>query len=521
MDASSSLQGHEVGRDEAPALWATLDELAARLRMQPVDRIVVISGPGAAAMEHPERRRPWRRQRTMAVGLPLLAGLTVAQMQAVMAHEMAHFSHHFGWFGYWCSWAAQAGRRWLGSSAASTWFSRRSAHGFGPWLGQAAGAAAARAEFEADAWAAKVTSAGALGEALLRLAVASAKPAPVFGDGPLPESPWHDAAPGLGAAVSIGELADALRLDSERHARQASSRGAHPSAQDRIDALHWPVPAELPAIPADEAAGPRWWGEAGWAARLRFERHRWRAENARAWHTEACWREACSAELARVDADDLDTVWECAHALGMTLPLPPDDGLTPDAAPPLHAYWRGVAWQASDAAEATWWLQAAARHSAGLEAPSCLRLLEPMPGRAPRSAQVRESLADARERRNHAKARAAEAGWAEAHPVQAAAWRTDALRQALASDPAVLEAFWLQQTIDAPGARRYPIVTLCLSLSGEASHDEAACATAYSPLLARVITPAAVGQVECVGQDAAWPAPLARLLARQPELRLK
>lgn len=517
MDPRSTLQGQEVGRDEAPVLWRTLDDLAARLGMPKLERVVLIAEPGAAAIEHQHPRRPWRRHRTLALGLPLLAGLSAAQMQAVVAHEMVHFSRHFGWFGYWWCWARQAvaglfRRRQAGRLAGG-------AHWFGPLLAGPLAQAAARAEFEADAWAADATSAAALGEALLRLAVASARPTPTFGEGPLPEAPWRRAAPGLGAAVGAAELAQALRADAERHARQTDVQRAHPSAHARLQALQWPIPRSLAAVPPEQAAGPCWWGEAAWAERLRIERRRWRAENARAWHTEACWREACASELP-ARPDDLATAWECEHALGLSMKPPPEDGQVPDQAAPLHAYWRGVAWQAHDAAEATLWLQAAARRCAGLEAPASLRLLEPMPGRAPLSSQVRESLADARQRRNEARTRTDTQEWLDAEPVDAAGWRAAALRQALSADGGVVEALWLQQPVDAPGDRRYCIVTLWLRLASDAPADPAVWMQAYSPLLARVITPAGVGQLHIQPADAPWPEPIGRLLSA-PLLRLK
>jgi hypothetical protein len=180
-----------------------------------------------------------------------------------------------------------------------------------------------------------------------------------------------------------------------------------------------------------------------------------------------------------------------------------------------------VAWQALDAAEATLWLQAAARHCAGLEAPASLRLLEPMPGRTPLSLQVRESLADARQRRNEARLRADAIDWTGAESVDAAAWRVDALRHALAADRGVDEALWLQQPVDGPGGRHYRIVTLWLRLSADGPSDQTAWMQAYSPLLARVITPAGVGQLHIQPAGAPWPAAISRLLTVQPGLRLK
>jgi len=517
--------GQEVLRQEAPALWQVLDTLADQLRMPRLERVVLIAEPGAAAIEHQHPARPWRRHRTLALGLPLLAGLSAAQMQAVVAHEMVHFSRHFGWFGYWLCWLQQAWRRlwrrpeldaggWRANPGGARWF--------GPLLDRPVASAAARAEYEADAWAAQVTSAQALGEALLRLAVASSKPSPVFGDGPLPEAPWRRAAPGLGAAIEATELTQALQADAERHAaRHTDASRSHPSAAARLQALGWRAPATLPAVPGHAAAGPHWWSAKAWSRRLRSEQQRWQAANARAWRAEACWREACHAEWQHPSTAGTAHQLECAHALGHPLPPPADDGSTPDAVPPLQAYWRGVAWQGHDAAEATLWLQASARHCAGLEAPACLRLLEPMPGRAPLSTQVRQSLADARQRRNEARQQADTHGWTAAAPVEAEPWREQALRRALADDPAVSQALWLQQEVDAPGRRRYRVVTLLLQIDPACGLDEAEWAQAYSPLLARVITPAGVGQLYCQSAEAPWPEALQRLVGEQAALRLK
>ncbi|WP_298990303.1 M48 family metallopeptidase [uncultured Pseudokineococcus sp.] len=76
-------EGPELTRAEHPALLAQVDEVAAALGTAPPDRVVVDLDVNASVVEVAGRRE-------MVLGLPLLAGLSRAELRAVVAHELGH-----------------------------------------------------------------------------------------------------------------------------------------------------------------------------------------------------------------------------------------------------------------------------------------------------------------------------------------------------------------------------------------------------------------------------------------------
>ncbi|HEY1787525.1 MAG TPA: M48 family metalloprotease [Verrucomicrobiae bacterium] len=75
-------------RDDAPALYEMLKELCRRLELAFPQEIVLQMGDGAWVRLKGVRTGSGKV--TLGVGYDLLAGLTIAEMEAVFAHEMAH-----------------------------------------------------------------------------------------------------------------------------------------------------------------------------------------------------------------------------------------------------------------------------------------------------------------------------------------------------------------------------------------------------------------------------------------------
>ena len=77
-----------LNRDEAPRLFSILDSLAGRLGIAVPREVVVEMNVGAWV-----ELRGWRqgsKATRLGIGYDLLAGLTEAEVEAVLAHEMAH-----------------------------------------------------------------------------------------------------------------------------------------------------------------------------------------------------------------------------------------------------------------------------------------------------------------------------------------------------------------------------------------------------------------------------------------------
>jgi len=80
-------------RAEAPELWAIVDELAVLTGTRAPDEIRLAPDVNAGVMEDARLLGLVGGTRRMVLGVPLLHGLSVAQLRSVLAHEMGHYSH--------------------------------------------------------------------------------------------------------------------------------------------------------------------------------------------------------------------------------------------------------------------------------------------------------------------------------------------------------------------------------------------------------------------------------------------
>ncbi|MGX7828042.1 M48 family metalloprotease [Actinokineospora sp. 24-640] len=85
----------EPGGDPVPRtahLWALVGELAERVGTRPPDVLLVTDDANAAVMERVRLLGLVGGTRTLAVGRPLLACLTVGELRAVLCHELGHYA---------------------------------------------------------------------------------------------------------------------------------------------------------------------------------------------------------------------------------------------------------------------------------------------------------------------------------------------------------------------------------------------------------------------------------------------
>lgn len=94
---SSDPAGMRLDRTDEPDLWRSVDDLAAATESATPEELR-LSGSGQAGVTTRRRlRRLHRGQRTLWLGLPLLTGLDVEQLRAVVAHELTQLVRHSGW----------------------------------------------------------------------------------------------------------------------------------------------------------------------------------------------------------------------------------------------------------------------------------------------------------------------------------------------------------------------------------------------------------------------------------------
>ena len=92
--------GLTVSRAGAQALHDLVEEIRRAIDAPPIDAIILTGGfQASAAIDRPAWRI--RRRRTLVLGFPVLATLSVAELRAVIAHELAHFSNAHDRFAAW------------------------------------------------------------------------------------------------------------------------------------------------------------------------------------------------------------------------------------------------------------------------------------------------------------------------------------------------------------------------------------------------------------------------------------
>jgi Zn-dependent protease with chaperone function len=162
-------QGLPLGRSEGSALYDLVEEIRRAIDAPPVDGITITGGFRARAVVDAQVWR-LRRRRILVLGLPVLATLSLSELRAVIAHELAHFSRAHDPF---AAWVYRTQASWL---AIRTALDRRLATPvyvywllgwYVPRLNAASAEVSRRHELVADRVAAKVAGSRAAADALV------------------------------------------------------------------------------------------------------------------------------------------------------------------------------------------------------------------------------------------------------------------------------------------------------------------------------------------------------------------
>jgi Zn-dependent protease with chaperone function len=84
--------GFAMSHADEPALWNEVAGLAARVGTAPPDEIRLVPDVNAAVSEDTRLMGLFAVKRTMYIGLPLLATLSVTELRGVLGHELGHYS---------------------------------------------------------------------------------------------------------------------------------------------------------------------------------------------------------------------------------------------------------------------------------------------------------------------------------------------------------------------------------------------------------------------------------------------
>jgi Zn-dependent protease with chaperone function len=332
-------QGRVVSPAEAPALHRAVAELRRRLRAARFDQVLVVPECNAAVMHRPRLGVFGWHRHYLLLGLPLLEGLTPAELTAVLAHECAHLSKEHHRSGQWIyrlrrAWDQEFEKLAKPRNAGEVSL-RPVIHKFVQWFWPRFNAYAfvlSRAhEYQADALAAEVAGLEAAATALMRIACHREALDRKF----WPEL-WQET-----AALAVPPEGVFLRLSRtlsqpdpgrepqrlEQALRAATTNAdTHPCLTDRLRALGWsvgagnshPAPPALP--PVQPSAAEQLLGPALGAIRADVELA-WRKEWEPRWRQLHGKANALQERLQRLDhaldarRADTDALWDKARVL--------------------------------------------------------------------------------------------------------------------------------------------------------------------------------------------------------------
>ena len=323
-------EGLLLARSEGRALYDLVEDIRRAVDAPPVDGITVTGGFNASALVY-SMRWALRRRRMLVLGLPVLTTLSTAELRAVIAHELAHFSSAHDPFAAWVyrthrSWVALRASldRRLATPIYVYWILRW----YVPRLHAASAQVARHHEFVADAVAAKVAGSRAAADALV-----------VFECGARFEDRTHwpgvdmshetDAQPPRPYSQMLRWNARVTSADvlDELLSRDSDPASRHPSLRARLDRLAEPArtPPNVRCAAGEELLGLE-------LQRLadRLDRQ-WVAEHGARWHrdrAEHLDRTATLDRLAAIETPTRDELFKRAQLV--------EDLAGADAALPLY-----------------------------------------------------------------------------------------------------------------------------------------------------------------------------------------
>lgn len=260
--------GKEIFRDEAPQLFACIDEVRARACAPKAHKVLITDDFNAAVVQHPRLGIFGWPRNYLILGLPLMQALDLQEFRAVLGHEFGHLSGAHGKFGAWIYRLRAGWGRLTHALEQDDHWGRVLFVPFFKWYAPAFSALsfvqARRQEYEADQVAAAVSGQRTAGEALVRVHLQSrflnrkywrsilqeadtkaepdARPYAMLRTAFAEHRPEHEAR---------GTLETALK-------RRTGSDDTHPSLSDRLRALGTTanVPGPIKVTAAEALLGP-------------------------------------------------------------------------------------------------------------------------------------------------------------------------------------------------------------------------------------------------------------------------
>lgn len=239
--------GERLTRTLSPELFRMIDGLRQRLRTPPLDNVVLTPEFNAGVMQVPRLGLfGWHRS-YLFIGLPLMKSLTPEQFQAVLAHELGHLARGHARAGNWIYRLRLMWQRLEAAFASSPHWGAGTIQAFFRWYIPRFSATSfpfARAnEYEADAAAARLTSARSAAQALTAVSIVGSYlserywPSIHSAARELPQPAFAPYSEFMAAAIQAVPPEELRTWQDAALAAKTSYHDTHPSLRDRLQAM--------------------------------------------------------------------------------------------------------------------------------------------------------------------------------------------------------------------------------------------------------------------------------------------
>jgi Zn-dependent protease with chaperone function len=303
--------GMTISADEAPQLFAMIEDLRKQLRAPRFHHVLIIDELNAAVVQSPRLGIFGWPRNYLLLGLPLMKTLTVEQFKAVLAHEFGHLAKQHGRLS---NWIYRQRLRWSrlldilnAHESRGSFLFKPFLKWFSPYFNAYSFPLARANEYEADATSVRLTSSAATAQALTSINVVGHYLDEQYWPGihgqvkdlPLPSfAPFSAMGQGMTQAIepeaANSWLGKALQ-------RVTSTADTHPALKDRLAAIG---EAACLHLPAEHEAADSLLGSAKERIASHFDRG-WQQNIEQAWlqrHQEICQNRVHLEELNRKSA---------------------------------------------------------------------------------------------------------------------------------------------------------------------------------------------------------------------------
>lgn len=331
-------EGRELTREEAPVLFARLDEMRARMHGPRFHHVLLTDEMNAAVVQHPRYGMLGGHRNYLILGLPLLQVMGDDEAMAVVAHEYGHLAGAHNRFGAFIYRLRNAwGQMQAMADSWTDWGSRLVARLFrwyAPWFNAYTFVLARQHEYAADRASAELVGTAPAASALARVNIASHFEQECF----WPEvnrRVRHEAQPPAARSqVWAQAWREQLLPDREQDfLQQALTRvtdhaDTHPALADRLRALGLDPAAVAPPAAVARNAADAWFGPRLSGLVAEFDQA-WRDQVQERWSERHDYLRQQAAELERLRAlaaPDEEEGWQLIRITGE---LEPDTDLMP------------------------------------------------------------------------------------------------------------------------------------------------------------------------------------------------